>query len=575
MCVRDKDAQGTPQISIVELTNNMNVVKRPGSKVDGAIMHISDNIISLKAPTDNGHILQIFNLSTKAKLKHIEFNETIVFWKWVTKSILAVVTTTSVFHVNISNESKEQKIFDRVGSLKEDQIIGYVLGPDEKWAALFGISSPDGGATINGHIQLYLIEKGKEQILEGHACTFGKAFLHNETHKSNIFCYVERKAGEKNSTVQITEISPPPEGYPKFKKITAINYDPETPKDFPIALIVAENYGILYIITKFGFVYLYEISTCEQIYKVRIANGAIFAAAKNFTKDGILAVTKSGALYGGLIDENVLVQHLINNCKHIPNNQQLAFSLAGRYNLPGVDNMFMSQFNNYLVNGDYANAAKIASMSPGTLLRNQETINKFKTLPQAPGQPQPLLIYFQKLLEKGKLSKLETMELCGPVLNQGRVELVKNWANSGKLDNSEELGDMVARYDKGLALKIYQDGDVHKKVVQLLNEQGRMDDANRYAQSKGIPIDYSETLRSMMDVNPEGALKYAKSLYEKDKSLNVHQIADMFLQRNRIQEFTSLLFDCMRDNKPEDARYQTKVLEVNIMIAPQIVESIL
>lgn len=31
----------------------------------------------------------------------------------------------------------------------------------------------------------------------------------------------------------------------------------------------------------------------------------------------------------------------------------------------------------------------------------------------------------------------------------------------------------------------------------------------------------------------------------------------------------------MRQNKPEDARYQTKVLEVNVMIAPQIVESIL
>jgi clathrin heavy chain len=76
-------------------------------------------------------------------------------------------------------------------------------------------------------------------------------------------------------------------------------------------------------------------------------------------------------------------------------------------------------------------------------------------------------------------------------------------------------------------------------------------------------------------VNPEGALQFAKKLYERNKNLNVHQIADLFLQRNRIQEFTSLLFDCMRENRPEDANYQTKVLEVNIMIAPQIVESIL
>ena len=82
-------------------------------------------------------------------------------------------------------------------------------------------------------------------------------------------------------------------------------------------------------------------------------------------------MNKAGSLFGGLIDENSLLLHLMNNCKHIPNVQQLAFTIAGRYNLPGVDNMFMSQFNNYIVGGDYANAAKIASMSPGTLLRNQ------------------------------------------------------------------------------------------------------------------------------------------------------------------------------------------------------------
>lgn len=60
----------------------------------------------------------------------------------------------------------------------------------------------------------------------------------------------------------MTEISTPPEGFQKFKKNTEIQYDPSTPGDFPIALIVAEKYGLLYIVTKFGFVYLYEISSC-------------------------------------------------------------------------------------------------------------------------------------------------------------------------------------------------------------------------------------------------------------------------------------------------------------------------
>jgi hypothetical protein len=94
---------------------------------------------------------------------------------------------------------------------------------------------------------------------------------------------------------------------------------------------------------------------------------------------------------------------------------------------------------------------------------------------------------------------------------------------------------MVSKFDKQLALKIYQDGESHNKVIQILNEQGRVDDAMKYASSKNIPMDYFESLRSMIDVNPEGAVNFAKKLYEKDKNLNVHQIADMFLQRNRIQ----------------------------------------
>ena len=411
VAVRDVDANGVPQMSIIELFNKFNVVRRPGAKVEGCMMHPKDNIIALKAPGDGGrgHILQVFNMDKKQKLVNSEFADSIVFWRWVGEDMLAVVTNTSVYHVPIDKpDAKEVKVFDRANDLKDRQVIGYVLAPDRKWGALFAISTPDGGQTINGHIQLYFIEGGKQQMLEGHACTFGQAFLHNDTHKSNVFCFVERKAGETKSTVHVSEISAPPEGFPKFKKNQEIQYDPSTPGDFPISLVVAERYGLLYVVTKMGFVYLYEISSCEQIFKARISNQPIFVVAKNYTNDGILAMSKTGSLFGGLIDENALLPHLMQNCKHLPNIQQLVFSLASRYSLPGVDNIFIGQFNNFIVSGDYQNAAKIASMSPGTLLRNAETINKFKQLPQVPGQPQPLLIYFQKLLEKGKLNKLET-----------------------------------------------------------------------------------------------------------------------------------------------------------------------
>jgi clathrin heavy chain len=437
-------------------------------------MHTTQNIVALKAPNESlgkGHILQIYNMDQKKKLKHIELSENIVYWRWVSTSKLAIVTGTSVYHINIDDEaSKEVKILDRSGGLVENpttQIIGYCLEPAEKWSALFGISTPDQGKTINGHIQLYLIEGGKQQLLEGHACTFGKAYIHNDSFQSTLFCFVEKKQGEAISKVHINEISAAPEGFTKHKKNTEIQYDPSFPSDFPISLNVSEKYGLLYIVTKFGFLYVYEMISCEQIFKARLSQEPIFVVAKNSVNDGILAITKSGSLIGGVVDESMLLPTIM-NAKHIPNVKQLAFQIAGRYKLPGVDNMFIEQFNTLLISGDYAGAAQVASQSPGALIRNQETIQKFKSLPQMPNQPQPLLIYFQKLLEKGKLNKLETLELCVPVLSQGKIDLVSNWVNNNKLENCQELGEMVVKFDKHLALKIYTEGKFNQKAVQLM-----------------------------------------------------------------------------------------------------------
>ncbi len=118
---------------------------------------------------------------------------------------------------------------------------------------------------------------------------------------------------------------------------------------------------------------------------------------------------------------------------------------------------------------------------------------------------------------------------------QGKIDLVRTWAQGSKLESCVELGDLVARFDKVLALRIYQEAKAHQKVIQIFNEQGRLQEASDYAQQAGFEIDYTEQLRSLVDVNPEGALQFAKKLYERNKNLNVHQIADLFLQRNRIQ----------------------------------------
>ena len=70
-------------------------------------------------------------------------------------------------------------------------------------------------------------------------------------------------------------------------------------------------------------------------------------------------IGKDGGVYAINVVEEQLVNYIMNSCRHIPDVMQLAFRLASRYKLPGVDNMFVDQFNRLLVAGDVLNAAKV------------------------------------------------------------------------------------------------------------------------------------------------------------------------------------------------------------------------
>ena len=86
------------------------------------------------------------------------------------------------------------------------QVIGFSIDPTEKWGLLSAISSPDGGKTINGHMQLCLIEGQKSQILDGHCGCFGEVFYHSGDYKSTIIAFFERKPNETTQRVHLTEI---------------------------------------------------------------------------------------------------------------------------------------------------------------------------------------------------------------------------------------------------------------------------------------------------------------------------------------------------------------------------------
>ncbi|KAI9795364.1 MAG: hypothetical protein M1833_007212 [Piccolia ochrophora] len=568
ICVRQKineDAQ--PEVIIVELRNNNNVIRRP-IKADSAIMHWDRQVIALKAQQ---RTLQIFDLGNKQKLKSATMNEDVVFWKWFSETSLGLVTDNSVFHWNVfdATQASPVKVFDRNTNLQGCQIINYRVSDDEKWMVVVGISQQQG--RVVGAMQLYSRERGISQAIEGHAAAFGTLRLENAPADTKLFTFAVRTAtGAKLHVVEVDH----QQTNPVFaKKAVDVYFPTEAVNDFPVAMQVSQKYSIIYLVTKYGFIHLYDLETGTCIFMNRISSETIFITAPDSESAGIVGVNRKGQVLSVSIDETTIIPYLLQN----PANSSLAIKLASRAALPGADDLYAQQFDQLFQQGNYVEAAKVAASSPRGFLRTPSTIDKFKNVPGQQGQLSVILQYFGMLLDKGSLNKHETLELVRPVLAQGRKHLLEKWLNEGKLECTEELGDIVRLHDINVALDIYLRAKAPQKVVAAYAETGQFEKILPYARENNYNPDFTSLLQHIVRINPEKGAEFATALANETGGplVDIDRVVDIFMSQNMIQQATAFLLDALKENKPEQAHQQTRLLELNLMNAPQVADAIL
>ncbi|KAJ3123689.1 hypothetical protein HK100_011525 [Physocladia obscura] len=566
ICVREKVGEQN-QVVIIDLNNPTNLVRRPIT-ADSAIMNPAANVIALKA----GRQLQIFNMELRAKIKAHNMHEDIVFWKWVSLTVVGLVTERSVYHWSMEGDLGPQKIFDRHSNLNGAQIINYRVSSDEKWMLVVGISAQD--SRIAGNMQLYSKEKGVSQALEGHAAAFAELKLDpaapaGMTNKLFTFA-VRTPAGSKLHIVEIDH----KEGTPVFqKKAVDIFFPPEAGADFPVAIQVSKKHDIIYMVTKLGFIHLYDLESGACIFMNRISGDTIFVTAELEATSGIIAVNIKGQVLSISVEEENIIPYVLRNL----GNQELAFRLATRNNLPGADDLVLARFTQLLQTGNFAEAAKVAATSPRGILRTPATIEQFKLVPVSPGQMSPILQYFGILLEKGELNKFESLELAKPVLQQGRKQLLEKWLKEDKLECSEELGDIVKQVDSTLALSVYLRANVPNKVVACFGETGQYNKIILYCKKVGYSPDYIQLLQFILRIDPSKGSEFATLLVNDESGplVSLEQIVDVFAGLNMVQQATGFLLDALKDNKPEQSGLQTRLLEMNLLHSPQVADAIL
>uniref|UniRef100_A0AAQ4PSW1 Clathrin heavy chain n=1 Tax=Gasterosteus aculeatus aculeatus TaxID=481459 RepID=A0AAQ4PSW1_GASAC len=563
ICIREKVGDQN-QVVIVDMSDPTNPIRRPIS-ADSAIMNPTSKVIALKA----AKTLQIFNIEMKSKVKAHTMTEEVMFWKWISVNTVALVTDTAVYHWSMEGDSQPAKVFDRHASLLGCQIINYRTDEQQKWLLLIGISAQQN--RVVGAMQLYSVDRKVSQPIEGHAAAFGEFRVEGNLKASTLFCFAVRsQAGGK---LHIIEVGQPATGNQPFaKKAVDVFFPPEAQTDFPVAMQIGNKHGVIYLITKYGYIHLYDLESGVCIYMNRISAETIFVTAPHEATSGIIGVNKKGQVLSVCVEE----ENLVNYATNVLQNPDLALRMAVRSNLAGAEEIFARKFNTLFAQGSYSEATKVAASAPKGVLRTAETIRKFQSVPAQPGQASPLLQYFGILLDQGQLNKFESLELCRPVLQQGRKQLLEKWLKEDKLECSEELGDLVKVSDPTLALSVYLRANIPNKVIQCFAETGQFQKIVLYAKKVGYTPDWVFLLRNVMRVNPDQGLQFAQMLVQDEEPLaNINQIVDVFMEGNLIQQCTSFLLDALKNNRPAEGHLQTRLLEMNLMHAPQVADAIL
>jgi clathrin heavy chain len=322
--------------------------------------------------------LQVFNLEAKAKVSACTITDEVVFWKWISPTKLGLVTDTSVFHWTVEQGQPEQtpvKIFDRVSNLSGAQIINYRTNATGNWMFLSGISAQQG--RVVGNLQLYNTDRNVSQAIEGHAASFAEIRMEGAPLPTQLFVFAVR--GVNGAKLHIIEIDKK-EANPVYpKKAVDVFFPPEAVSDFPVAMQVSSRYGIVFVVTKFGFVHLYDLETATCIYMNRISGETVFVTAEYEATHGIIGVNRKGQVLSVSIDQQNLIPFVLQKLS-----ADLALKLASRGNLPGADDLYSQKYNQMFSTGNYLEAAKVAANAPRVCasfsIFNQKTLTILSSL---------------------------------------------------------------------------------------------------------------------------------------------------------------------------------------------------
>lgn len=109
-----------------------------------------------------------------------------------------------------------------------------------------------------------------------------------------VFCFAG-KSDNSTPKLFVMEVGRDKSQGDVFKlKPQDIPFPPEAKTDFPVQMQVSPKHDVIYMITKFGFLYLFDIHSGFPLFRHRVSQQAIFVVCPHKATNGILGISAGG-----------------------------------------------------------------------------------------------------------------------------------------------------------------------------------------------------------------------------------------------------------------------------------------
>lgn len=544
------------------------------------------------------------------------------YWAWLTmpgtseeeteevseNDVLGIVSDTGVFTWNLKT-NEFHPLFARCAEITpESKITNLEISPNNKWGILTAITIDSTNNSIVGYTQLHSFGNASIAV-PAQAAALAK--WREDEDKPEITVLISANKPANSTEIQLMMIEAGPQkdanGVPLSgftKKIISIPLNPAVASsEYPLFIKVHQKLGFVFLFTKMGMLYVYDIATGIQIYQGNVCSRTIFAVTTGrFGKieEAILGVSTEGQVYGIVVDENTVVSYIKDRLgKH-----EAAFKLASRTGLRGADQLFVQQFERLFNERNFAFASIVVRKAPAGVLRTPQTLRRFNNCQPLEGEQPPIIIYLKTLLENGGKLTLpeETCELVNRFISIQRVDAIITYLQNGQLLECEQLGDQlmafchqqaamgITTYEEleKRAFGIYNKAGCHDKAILYLVEKNSLELILKYAQRNPEYVpDYPSIISRGLSENTdiESLTAFAKQIIDTylDPTINepekaeavvpmVIALCDVFVvSENQLgirKASEILLYACQKYGENGDADlaapYQTRFFEINL-----------